>query len=199
MKKILSDMDGFESFFTLSEGEVSGWVRDGKFLRESPPVDWCMVFSFGFEKPPMNHYYLLLHDLRNHFPRLVDKLRRFESKMKELCPRYSELLRNVIKAVYEEAGRITTDIPSRSVITEVVVMSLAGYNEWSYPNERAFLEEKKMHDNVKRLKVEISNKYHDLIISFNNVRKEALSITRDVKEVSRILHIYKLPGKCKLI
>ena len=200
MKKILSDVGRFESFFALSENQVSNWVRDERFFKEPPSVAWCTLFSLGFEEPPTSHYRLLLHDLRNHFPKLIDKLRSFESKIKELCPRYSELLYNITKIVYEEAKRITTDMLIRSIVTEVVIMSLAGYDEWSYPNDKRFLEERKIYDNVRRFIAEISSKYHNLTTSFIDVRKEALTIIKDVKEeILRILHIHKLPGRCKLI
>ena len=120
--------------------------------------------------------------------------------MKELCLKYNELLYSITKIVYEDAKQITTDIPGRDIVTEVVVMSLAGYDEWSYPNDKYFLEKRKMYDSVKKFIAEISGKYSDLVARFINVRREALTIIKDVREeILRILHMYKLPGRCRLV
>ena len=120
--------------------------------------------------------------------------------MKELCPRYNELLYKITKTVYEEAKQVATDMPSRGIVTEVVVMSLAGYDEWSYPNDKSFLEEKKIYDDVKKFVANISSKYGNLVTDFSNTREEALAIIRDTKEeILKILHVHKLPGRCSLI
>ena len=201
LKNILSDIDRFEPFFALLENQVSYRVRDKETFKETPSVDWCKCFSFGFDNPPTSHYHFLLHDLGNHFPKLVDKLRRFESGMKELCPKHSGLLHRLIKIVYEEAGQIAKeDRVLRSIVTEVVVMTLAGYDEWSYPNDKHLLEERGVYDNVKEFISEIYSKHRNLIINFIDIRREALTIIKDTKEeILRILHLHKLPGGCKLI
>lgn len=68
-------------------------------------------------------------------------MKEFEKRMKKLCPLYNELLYRVTKLAYSGASKVTTNISlCMDISTEVTVMTLAGYNEWDYPNDKGFLE-----------------------------------------------------------
>jgi len=120
--------------------------------------------------------------------------------MKELCLRYDELHYNVVKTIFDEAERITLDEIVKSVVTEVTVMALANYNDWSYSNDKKFLKEKNIYNEVKKFIEEISSKHFKLVADFISTRGEGLTAVEDVKEeIKKILNTHKLPGKCKLI
>jgi len=200
LKEILGDVNRFEEHFTFVENQISGLVGSGTCFSTYPSSVWCVLFSFGFEDPPTDHYHLLLQDLKNHFPKLVNKLKMFEVKMRELCPRFNEILCRVVEQMFNEAKRITSDDVLRRVAVEVIVMTLAGYDEWRYPNNKRFLEEKNLYEDTKKLVSEAFKKHQDLITNFINIRNEALNTIKETKEeVVRLLNTHKLPGKCELL
>ena len=196
LRGILCDVERFEEHFAIREGRISTWVRDRSFFRP-PSSMWCRLFSFGFDEAPTTHYRVLLHDLRNHFPGLVVKLKNFEREMRKLCPLYDRKLYELTRLAYDEAGMVTTEIPGRDILTEVVVMVLAGYGEDYWPNDKNILLNKRLIKHVD----EIVNRLKSAEVTkeFINVRNNALPLVREVKEhIIRILHAQKLPGKCDL-
>jgi len=197
LRKVLEGIEYFERHFALYEDKISGWVKAGSFSREPPSSEWCKLFSFEFERPPTTHYRILLHDLENHFPELVKKLRSFEEKMRELCPLYDKILYELTKLVYIEAGNVTTNIPGRDILTEAVIMILAGYGEEYWPNDKRALESKGLLEHIDVL----VNRLKDskMIKEFNEIRENCLFLVSDVKkDIMKILHSQKLPGKCNL-
>jgi len=71
LKEVLDKIDNFDSFFRFMETQVSSYVRTEAFFKGLRLVDWCLLFSFGFNESPTNHYLLLLQDLKNQFPSLL--------------------------------------------------------------------------------------------------------------------------------
>lgn len=199
LEKILSDIERFEDLFRLSEGQISTWVRNETQFSKPPSSAWCTLFSFGFDKPPTTHYRLLLHDLKNHFPELVEKLKKFEEAMKEVCPLYNRLLYEVTKLVYSKASAVYSNIPGKDILTEAVVMTLAGYGEWDYPNNARFLKERGLYASVSKIVEDVKRGHSKLVEDFINTRNRGLSLVEDTKKsVLEILHSHKLPGKCNL-
>jgi len=195
LKKVLSEIKRFERHFSLREGEISSWIRNTS--RIPPRSDWCRTFSFGFEDPPTTHYTILLHDLRNHFPNLVKKLKDFETRMKELCPLHDRKYYEAAMLVYEATGKITKEATDRAVLTEAVLMSLAGYRQEAWPNDRDCLTEKGLLEHVDKLTNKL--KSDETIKEYLTLRNTALSLIKEVKEeVIRILHSQRLPGRCNL-
>jgi len=197
LKRILHGVERFEEHFTLHVGRTPTWVKTSLFFKGPPYSNWCKLFSFGFEEVPTTHYSVLLHDLRNHFPELVMRLRKFEEEMRKQCPLYDVKLYELTRLAYDEAGKITTNIPGRDVLSEVLVMALAGYGDEYWPNDKNFLKNKGLLIHVDAL----INKLKNISIAreFNGIRNNALSLLKEVKkDVVEILHSQKLPGKCNL-
>lgn len=85
------------------------------------------------------------------------------------------------------------------ISTEVTVMTLAGYNEWDYPNDKRFLEQRNLIKYLDTIINELRSNHSEVVKEFVKVRKKGLSLVKDVKyEIVKILHMQKLPRKCKL-
>jgi len=88
---------------------------------------------------------------------------------------------------------------ARSILTKVIVMTLAGYNEWYYSNDKKFLEERGLSKHVAEILEKIYNDYNKLVEEFTNIRRRGIELVKDVKQtIIEILHSHKLPGRCKL-
>ena len=199
LEKILNEIERFEGLFMLSENQISTWVRGETQFKEPPLSTWCVLFSFGFNEPPTTPYSVLLHDLKNHFPGVVEQLIEFEKKIKELCPLYNELLYKVTRLVYSKANNVERNIPGKDILTEVIVMALAGYKEWSYPNDAKFLKKKNLYKHVDEIIEDLRRNHAKLISDFVNTRNTGLSLIGNIKKnLLEILHMQKLPGKCNL-
>ena len=199
LEPILEELKNIKSYFSIYEGAISSWVISSF---RGAPTDWVRYFSFkqcpktliarcNHEAPMYKHkecvnkvcmdYNILFQDLKKRFPDLVSELEKFERDVKEIYPQYEKKLFELTKAVLSELQHIT-DADARARSTEVVVMSLAGYDEGYYPNDKRFLDERGFTRLVSETIRKVRERYGELVEQFVKIRREGIDRIEEVEK-----------------
>ncbi len=83
--------------------------------------------------------------------------------MREICPQYDEKPYDLTSVIFSELPHII-DVNARAILTEVVIMSLSGYGEEYYLNDKRFLDERGLAKLANEAVKNVGNRYGSLWI-----------------------------------
>jgi len=151
---------------------------------------------------------LLFEDLVNHFSDLYNRLVKIDNDFKNKYPSFIKAVANLKRKLYNDA-RVEalcprTDLRRRDRglqdpwVVDVIFYLSIGCDKGKWPSLYENLENsEKLEDVLQIAKDYIQSEESEIIRSISKEMRETIECC--LKEIDEILHMTKLPGKCKYI